>query len=84
LKKLFPHYGVILSDDEPVPLYGLKLLAAIIERNSAFVTIMKKLKLIEIMLEYFTLGHEKFNAHLVKIVCGIIESKEMSLEELVN
>ncbi len=53
LKQTLPHYGVILSDDEPVPLYGLKLLAAIIERNSAFVTIMKKLKLLDIMLEYF-------------------------------
>jgi len=43
---------------------------------------MKKLKLIDIMIEYFTYGHEKFNAHLVKIVWGIIESKELTLNEL--
>ena len=65
-----------------MPRYGLQLLASIIERNSAFVTILKKLKLIDIMLEYFTLGHEKFNTHLIKIVCGIVESKELDLEYL--
>jgi hypothetical protein len=26
LKKLFSHYGVILTDKDPMPLYGLKLL----------------------------------------------------------
>lgn len=45
---------------------------------------MKKLKLIDIMLEYFKAGNEKFNTYLVKIVCGIIESKEMSLAELTH
>lgn len=26
LKKLFGHYGIILTDKDPMPLYGLKLL----------------------------------------------------------
>jgi len=34
------------------------------------------------MIEYFTLGNDKFNTHLVKVVCGIVESKEMKLEYL--
>lgn len=43
---------------------------------------MKKLKLIDIMIEYFKVGNEKFNSYLVKIVKGIIESKELTLTEL--
>jgi hypothetical protein len=43
---------------------------------------MKKLRLIDIMIDYFRIGSEKFNSHLVKIVKGIIESKELSLKEL--
>ena len=82
LKRLFPHYGSILSDDDPLPLFGLKLLCAIVERNSAFVTILKKLKLVDIMMEYFTVGHQRFNTHLIKIVWWIVESKELKLEEL--
>ena len=33
LKKLFPLYGMILTDKDPMPLFGLKLLSVIIERN---------------------------------------------------
>jgi hypothetical protein len=46
LKKLFVHYGTILTDQDPMPLFGLKLLSVIVERNQAFVTILKKLRLI--------------------------------------
>lgn len=49
LKKLFPHYGLILSDADPMPLFGLKLLSVVVERNSAFVVILSKLKLIEVL-----------------------------------
>jgi len=82
LKRLFPHYGSILSDNDPLPLFGLKLLCSIVERNSAFVTILKKLKLVDIMMEYFTEDHPRFNTHLIKIVCCIVESKELKLEDL--
>lgn len=33
LKKLFVHYGIILTDKDPMPLFGLKLLSVIVERN---------------------------------------------------
>ena len=49
LKKLFPHYGLILSDNDPMPLFGLKLLSVVVERNSAFVVILSKLKLIDVL-----------------------------------
>lgn len=68
LKKLFGHYGIILTDKDPMPLFGLKLLSVIVERNNAFVTILKKLKLISILVDYFAVGHPKFNAFTVKIV----------------
>ena len=37
LKHLFPSFNIILADNDPVPLFGLKLLSAIIERNQVFV-----------------------------------------------
>lgn len=84
LKKLFSHYGTILTDKDPMPLFGLKLLSVIVERNNAFVTILKKLKLISILVEYFAVGHAKFNAFTVKIVKQIISSRELELEEIWN
>lgn len=68
LKKLFSHYGIILTDKDPMPLFGLKLLSVIVEKNQGFINILKKLKLISILLDYFSVGHAKFNAFTVKIV----------------
>ncbi len=79
LKKLFGHYGLILTDKDPMPLFGLKLLSVIVDRNQAFVTILLKLKLVSILIEYFTVGHPKFNAFTVKIVKQIVSSREVEL-----
>lgn len=84
LKKLFPHYGLILSDADPMPLFGLKLLSVVVERNSAFVVILNKLKLIEIIFQYFEVDHPKFNAFTVKIVRAIIQSRELELGEIMD
>jgi hypothetical protein len=46
------------------------------------VTILKKLRLIPILLEYFSVGHPKFNAFTVKIVKSIVSSREVDLDEL--
>ena len=65
-----------------MPLFGLKLLTVIVDRNAAFVNILKRLKLIEILIDYFAVGHSKFNTYTVKIVRSIVASREMELEEL--
>jgi hypothetical protein len=82
LKKLLQHYGIILTDKDPVPLFGLKLLSVIVERNQGFVAILKKLNLVQILLEYFQAGHSKFNAYTVKIVKQIVAQKDIELEQL--
>lgn len=82
LKKLFTHYGKILSDKDPMPLFGLKLLSVIVERNPAFVAILKKLQLVGILMEYFAVGHPRFNTFTVKIVKQIVSSRDLELSEL--
>ena len=67
-----------------MPLFGLKLLTVIVDRNQAFVTILKRLKLIEILVDYFAVGHSKFNTYTVKIVRSIVASREIDLEELLK
>jgi hypothetical protein len=62
-----------------MPLFGLKLLSVVVERNSAFVVILSKLKLIEILFQYFEVNHPKFNAFTVKIIRAIIQSREIEL-----
>jgi len=67
-----------------MPLFGLKLLSVVVERNSAFVVILNKLKLIEILFQYFEVAHPKFNAFTVKIIRAIVQSREIELMEMVQ
>lgn len=82
LKQLFPKYGVILSDSDPVPLFGLKLLSIIIEKNPAFITILKNLNLISVITNYFSVGHARLNWYTIKIIKHLVESKTLSIEDL--
>ena len=74
---------MILSDADPMPLFGLKLLSVIVERNSAFIVILSKLNLIEVIFQYFEINHPKFNAFTIKIVRAIIQSREIDLADLI-
>jgi len=67
-----------------MPLFGLKLLSVVVERNSAFIVILNKLKLIEVIFQYFEVNHQKFNAFTIKIVRAIIQSREIELIELMQ
>ena len=82
LKRLFTHYGRILADKDPMPLFGLKLLSVIVERNPAFVAVLKKLQLVGVLMEYFVVGHPRFNTFTVKIVKQIVASRDCELAEL--
>lgn len=84
LRKFIANYGTIVTEAEPLPNLGLKLLAVIVERNQAFVIILKKLDLISLLFECFAIGHAKFNANTVKIVRAIVASREIDIEELLN
>ena len=75
---------MILSDNDPMPLFGLKLLSVVVERNSAFVVILSKLKLIDVLFQYFEVNHSKFNAFTIKIIRAIINSREIDLEYLME
>jgi hypothetical protein len=81
-KLLLPQYPDFLQDIDPIPLYSLKLLSAILDRCISFASFIKKLKLIPIIIENFQGGHPKLNLHLISVVKRIIESHELTLEEL--
>jgi serine/threonine-protein kinase ULK4 len=81
-RALLPEYRDLLGETDPIPLYALKLLSAILERNTNFVPQLKKLALINMIIENFEGGNPRLNLHLISVVKKIIESHEMSIEEL--
>lgn len=81
MKHLFPAFASILSDNDPVPLFALKLLSAIIERNPAFVPILSQFNLFSLISEYYVVSHPRLNRHTIKIIKSMIEAKELSFQE---
>ncbi len=43
---------------------------------------LKKLKVLGILTDYFIVGHNRLNMHTIRIVRSISESKDVSIEEL--
>ena len=79
---LLPLFYDLLQDTDPIPLYALKLLSAVLERHMPFTVAIKKLRLIPVIIDNFQGGHPKLNLHLISVVKKIIESQELSLDEL--
>lgn len=53
IKKLLPNIEYILNNQDPIPLYGLKLFSIIFGKNSQFIVKIKQDKTINIFLDYF-------------------------------
>lgn len=74
LNHLLPLYKSILEDKDPVPLFGLKLLNHIAERNSFFIEPMHELGLVPKLFEFFELEHRNNNVHNVRLILKVISA----------
>lgn len=83
--QLFPRLLQLLQDVDPLPLFALKLLSAIVERNPAvFARQMRKQEplLMPMIADYYQVGHPRLNRHTINILKAVIHSKELSLVEV--
>ena len=81
-KDLFPLFRSILQDNDPMPLFSLKLLSAIISRCPFFVQLFKKFDLVRYITENYVINHSRLNRHTINILKCILEAKELSLRDL--
>ena len=81
---LLPNFKRILDDSEPIPVFGLKLLSALADRSSEFITTIEKTGMFQFIAEFYWMGHKRLNRHTIKIIKWFIESPETSLESLYN
>jgi len=51
--QLLPNYLEILKDRDPVPTYGLKLLSILLEKNITLVSMLKQMKIVDLIVSYF-------------------------------
>ena len=79
---LLPNYKYLLNEEDPVPLFALKLLSALTDRSDHFLTSIEKLGILPMVLEYYSFGHKRLNQHTIKVVKNMIDSPEITLETI--
>lgn len=79
---LLPQYRYLLDEEDPVPLFAVKLLSALTYKNDHFVIIIENLDILSIIAEYYSFGHKRINQHTIKLIKNVIDSQEISLEAL--
>eukprot|EP00659_Diplonema_papillatum_P006532 gene6532-9978_t len=72
LNQLLPRLMTLLDDEEPIPLYGLKLLNSIATEDPAFVDVLTKPEWTSKLFAFFELEHRNNNVHNVKLVLKVV------------
>ncbi|KAL9648682.1 hypothetical protein ABK040_016309 [Willaertia magna] len=82
VKLLLPRYKQILDDQDPIPLYGLKLLNNIAEHNPGFIGAIHHFSIIPKLFEFFELEHRNNNVHNVRLILKVVNAEVLTSEQL--
>ena len=84
IKYFLQNLKVILNDQEPMPLYGVKLLGVLTKKDINFVSILKSLKFLNLIMDFFNVNNPKLSLVTLKLIGRIVECKDISLEDLAS
>lgn len=82
MKYFLQNLKIILFDQEPMPLYGVKLLNILTIRDISFVSALKNLKYLNIIMDFFNVNNPKLSVVTLKLISRIVECKDITLEDL--
>lgn len=81
---IFPLIPQLLSEEDPMPLYALKLLGALLEVNPAYVSMVESLKLTSQFFDFLSLEHSNNNVHNIRLCRQIILWGSLTAEDLIR
>lgn len=84
VKYFLQNLKIILFDQEPMPLYGVKLLNILTIRDISYVSALKNLKYLNIIMDFFNVNNPKLSVVTLKLISRIVECKEITLEDLAS
>ncbi|KAJ4461896.1 putative serine/threonine-protein kinase RUNKEL [Paratrimastix pyriformis] len=76
VEKLLSCYRQILQDDDPIPLYALKLLSSVVQRNAGFITTIERLGIANQLLLFYTPDHASNNVHNARLIRYLVASPD--------
>ncbi len=58
VKQVLPNINVVFNDQDPMPLYGLKLLSMLVEKNIHFISVLKNLKNLSLIMDLYNSNYK--------------------------
>lgn len=82
IKYFMQNLKVILNDQDPMPLFGVKLLSMLTKKDCTYVLAIKNLKYLNLIMEFFNVNNPKLSLVSLKLISRIVECKEITLDDL--
>lgn len=73
---------MILSDSNPMPLYGIKFLNELVKKDINFVSILRNMRFLNVIFDFFQFNNAKLSVATLELIARVVESKDVTLEEL--
>ncbi|KXZ51880.1 hypothetical protein GPECTOR_11g315 [Gonium pectorale] len=81
---ILPLVPRLLRDEDPMPLYALKLLGGLLEINLSYVADVESMGLVAQFFEFLSLEHSNNNVHNIRLCRQIIAAGSMPVAQMVE
>ena len=79
LQAFLPQAAELLVDEDPIPLYALKLLSAVMERSPALAMEAEPLGLLPLTVQFLRLDHPNNNIHNLRLIEALVQCGTMTM-----
>ena len=79
-RQFLPQVPQLLVDEDPIPLYALKLLSTVMERAPAVAIEAEQLGLLPLTVDFLQLDHPNNNIHNLRLIEALVQSGASSAE----
>lgn len=80
MQAFLPQAAELLVDEDPIPLYALKLLSTVMERSPALAMEAKPLGLLPLTVQFLRLDHPNNNIHNLRLIEALVQCGTGSME----
>lgn len=81
---ILPTIPRLLQDEDPMPLYALKLLGGLLEVNPGYVSHVESMGLASQFFDFLSLEHANNNVHNIKLCRQVVSAGHLSVQELLR
>jgi serine/threonine-protein kinase ULK4 len=84
VENILPNLPTLLDDEDPIPLYSLKMLIAILDFDPKLAAEVAEFGLVPNFISYLSLDHPNNNVHNLRLCKIMTSAEDVSLDELLQ